>query len=371
MRLENKNILIISPEAWGKNYLSKHHYSLELIKRGNKVVYLNPLKSRNLYTKLDFHTKIKDLTIINPSSYFRGLNYIPYKYRKIFHAFQANSIKQFSDYSFDIVWSFDPFRLQNLKSFQSQLCIYHAMDFHNSKVENDIIKSADIIFTVSKMLKDHIKIERKECYKIKHGLSEAFIYENSKLPTMITKSNKINVGCVGNLHYPYLNTEIFKIIIKENNEVHFNFIGPFLKSNLSSKMINNHFVEFLKGMSNVSLFGPVPSNELPKYINQFDLFLICYNSDLYKTHTSNNHKILEFLSTGKVIVSHYIDEYKNKNDLVNMSTNLSGLPLLFKKVVSELKFYNNSKLMDLRKFYAKNNSYSNQLDKIQFHLNKF
>tara|TARA_Y100000310_G_C20272759_1_gene618807 strand:- start:275 stop:649 length:375 start_codon:yes stop_codon:yes gene_type:complete len=124
-------------------------------------------------------------------------------------------------------------------------------------------------------------------------------------------------------------------------------------------------------MSNVSLYGSVKSKELPKYFNKFDLFLICYNSDLYKTHTSNNHKILEFLSTGKVIVSHYIDEYKNTNNLVSMSSKLSELPLLFKKVVSELELYNNPTMMDLRRNYAQKNSYSNQLNKIQYYLNKF
>jgi hypothetical protein len=245
------------------------------------------------------------------------------------------------------------------------------MDFHNSKVESDVIKSADIVFTVSKMLEDRIKLENDKCYKIPHGLSDPFIHKITELPTIVKKSNKINVGCVGNLHYPYLDTEIFKKIIEDNNKIHFNFIGPISNSNLSSKTININFVRFLKSMSNVSLYGSVKSKELPKYFNKFDLFLICYNSDLYKTHTSNNHKILEFLSTGKVIVSHYIDEYKNTNNLVSMSSKLSELPLLFKKVVSELELYNNPTMMDLRRNYAQKNSYSNQLNKIQYYLNKF
>tara|TARA_B100000315_G_C14582735_1_gene591356 strand:- start:1040 stop:2155 length:1116 start_codon:yes stop_codon:yes gene_type:complete len=371
MRLENKNILIISPESWGNNYVSKHHYSLELIKRGNKVVFLNPSKNGNIFSNRNFYTQIKGLTIINPPTFLRGLNYFPFKYRKRVHTYQANSIKRILDQSFDIVWSFDPFRFQNLQSFKSQLCIYHAMDFHNSKVESDVIKSADIVFTVSKMLEDRIKLENDKCYKIPHGLSDPFIHKITELPTIVKKSNKINVGCVGNLHYPYLDTEIFKKIIEDNNKIHFNFIGPISNSNLSSKTININFVRFLKSMSNVSLYGSVKSKELPKYFNKFDLFLICYNSDLYKTHTSNNHKILEFLSTGKVIVSHYIDEYKNTNNLVSMSSKLSELPLLFKKVVSELELYNNPTMMDLRRNYAQKNSYSNQLNKIQYYLNKF
>ena len=40
--LRNKTILIISPQAWGKMFLSKHHYAIELAKRGNAVYFLNP-----------------------------------------------------------------------------------------------------------------------------------------------------------------------------------------------------------------------------------------------------------------------------------------------------------------------------------------
>ncbi len=42
MILDNKVILIISPQAWGKMFLSKHHYAIELAKLGNEVYFLNP-----------------------------------------------------------------------------------------------------------------------------------------------------------------------------------------------------------------------------------------------------------------------------------------------------------------------------------------
>ena len=41
MKLKNKTILIISPERWGTNFVSKHHYALELAKNNN-VYFLNP-----------------------------------------------------------------------------------------------------------------------------------------------------------------------------------------------------------------------------------------------------------------------------------------------------------------------------------------
>ncbi len=40
--LNDKTILIISPQEWGKMLLSKHHYALELAKAGNIFYFLNP-----------------------------------------------------------------------------------------------------------------------------------------------------------------------------------------------------------------------------------------------------------------------------------------------------------------------------------------
>src|SRR5215475_10747584 len=40
--LNNKTILILSPQSWGKMMLSKHHYAIALARKGNKVFFLNP-----------------------------------------------------------------------------------------------------------------------------------------------------------------------------------------------------------------------------------------------------------------------------------------------------------------------------------------
>ena len=37
-----KKILLISPQAWGKMFVAKHHYAVELSRSGNEVYFLNP-----------------------------------------------------------------------------------------------------------------------------------------------------------------------------------------------------------------------------------------------------------------------------------------------------------------------------------------
>jgi len=40
--LENQTVLLIAPQPWNHIHLSKHHYAIELARRGNAVYYLDP-----------------------------------------------------------------------------------------------------------------------------------------------------------------------------------------------------------------------------------------------------------------------------------------------------------------------------------------
>ena len=76
-QLRNKTILILSPQAWGTMFLSKHHYAVELARLGNRVYYLNPPETSEKLSKGSFEIlpadAMKGLFIIHHS-----LNF-PYK----------------------------------------------------------------------------------------------------------------------------------------------------------------------------------------------------------------------------------------------------------------------------------------------------
>ena len=113
------------------------------------------------------------------------------------------------------------------------------------------------------------------------------------------------------------------------------------------------------------MLGPKPSNELPCYLNQFDLFLMCYTGDRNVAEMANPHKILEYLSTGKTIVSHYIDEYKDKIDLVEMVNDNRLLPQRLKHVIHNLHNFNSPEKVQLRRQYALSNTYEKQIERIE------
>jgi hypothetical protein len=107
--------------------------------------------------------------------------------------------------------------------------------------------------------------------------------------------------------------------------------------------------------------------ELAEQLNSMDILLICYDIEKDQSKGTNYHKVMEYLSTGKVIVSNNITTYSSEPDLVRMSKERSGnkeLPVLFRDTVANLRSYNSPELMEKRKNFARQNSYRNQLELI-------
>jgi hypothetical protein len=129
-------------------------------------------------------------------------------------------------------------------------------------------------------------------------------------------------------------------------------------------------IEWLKAQPNVYLIGPVHATKLTSYLREYEVFLLCYTAEHNKEELANPHKILEYLSTGKVVVSSYIDEYKNKEELLEMANHRSELPDIFNRVIRNLAFYNGANKSTTRIQFARENTYSKKLDTIAGYIAK-
>ena len=343
--------------------MSKHHYALELSDRGNRVFFLNPPILRRKQFVPDIETINNRLKVINYRPLVRGTNHFPYYIRKKFQSPDAKIIKCLIDKNIDILWSFDPYRFQYMQAFGAGVNLYHAVDVHRSRLEVDISRNADCILCSSdKILKRFIGLDCPH-FKINHGLAQHFVCEDI-VPKTKNLTSKVRVGYVGNLDYQYLDVMTLRTIVRENPSVDFHFIGPYGESNLNPYDSRSNILVFLKERSNVQLLGPKNSKDLPNLLRNYDLFLMCYSGDKNVSEMANPHKILEFLSTGKVVVSHYIDEYRDKRDLVEMVDNNCFLPGTFRNVVENLGYFNSTKKMQKRIEFARSNMYSAHLRKV-------
>ena len=364
MSISNKTILIISPEPWGINFVSKHHYASLLVEKGNKVFFLNPPSD-----KMHMQTIKENLYIIDYQVNVRGVNSMPAFVRNFLNKRLINTIKkQFIKEALDIVWSFDPYRFQNLNAWDATTRIYHSVDVHATDLEKDAVESADIVFATSDLILEKYKNWAKNTPKIKinHGVAAHFLSPIIEKVADFRKPNyKAHVGYIGNLNIATLDYNLLLKLVADNTDIAFYFIGPYKGSNLSQT--NDYAMQIIsqiQQLPNAIFLGAKPSKELPSYMQYLDMFLMVYRGDEFKANLANPHKTLEYLSTGKVALSCYIDEYKDKRSLLQMANTNAEIPTLFRNTVDHLEQYNTPTLQAKRQAYTQTQSYAQQLERI-------
>jgi hypothetical protein len=275
----------------------------------------------------------------------------------------------------DVVWSFD---LGNYFPFaffsKVPLKIFHPVD---EPLNNEAIlsaKGADVIFSVTKEILSKYEMYNLPSYFINHGVEASFI----KSSNLFNQQDKLQlrVGFSGNLRRKDIDREILLNIINNNPTVQFDCWGDFENRNNLSDIENkstDDFIEKLSSKKNVYLYGLLNPSQLAEAYQQVDAFLICYDVIKDQSKGTNYHKILEFVSTGKIIISNNVTTYQKFPSLVQMvdeRTNNQKLPILFKQVINNLNQYNSIELQQKRVSFASENTYENQIYRIDNHLMK-
>jgi glycosyltransferase involved in cell wall biosynthesis len=374
--LSGKSILVISPQAWGTMFLSKHHYAVELARRGNKVFYLNPpIQDSGALEgnfQMDRSAQDDNLFIVSHKLFFPYA--LKFKSFMIFHFLMRlhlrNILKKMGGH-FDVIWSFDIGNLYPLKFFGKDLIkVFHPVDEPMGAEALKAARGADFIFSVTREILDKYSFTDVPRVFINHGVAPYFVADVEQ--TQRSDGGKIRVGFSGNLLQNALDRDIFLRIINENNDIQFECWGSFRKgeSNIGGVVDNDlrEFIEEIQRAPNVILHGSVAPAELAPALRKMDVLLNFYDVQRDQSKGTNYHKIMEYLSTGKVIVSNNITTYKDRPKLVTMVTERDSnrsLPELFKTVISDLKHYNSPALQEERIEYAKNNTYSHQVERIE------
>ncbi len=353
--------------------LSKHHYALELAGMGHLVYFFEPanLKSEGV-KKIEL---TRNLWMVNYPLRARGRGKLPQLiYSTLLHLEVKWLLKQLRLQP-DIVWCFDSERLNRLRYFNTAVKIFHPVDFFGDKI---LLDTPDFDISLSPMQKqvDALKQKGYPSYFVNHGLSAEFIpYANARQRDEIADGNvlqRIRAGYVGNLLSEPPDREAMKKVIEQNPNVDFHFWGSYESktSNLANfdRPYVFSFVEYLKSCPNVSLHGPLDTAGLAKAIQDMDMFWICWDitrPDSMWNKDTNPHKIIEYLSTGKPIVSHYIEQYAGSN-LVDMmkGTENEMYPELFNLVIQKIRMGTEKGMRQQRIEFALQNAYNKHLEEI-------
>jgi len=356
LKLKDKNILIVSPDGWGDYFLSKHHYALELSK-SNNVYFLN---YANRLSSFKIKAIDKNLFTIDYKSQIPRIHLLPNFIKKLIFKSQAKNILKRTKINFDIVWSFDAFRFCDLNVFETKSKIFHLVDRYKNGMEANIVNSAEIVFTSSAEISSLFKNTIKPIYEINHGVASSF-FEGQPDKTILPGKNKVKALYSGNANHKHINFSLFEKLIFQNPEIDFIFLGRHNSEHAFSK--------FLKASKNVFLLGEMNFKELIHYYSSADVLLICYD-DAIKESPPLPHKLYEYLSAGKVVLCNNLKKVKIPSPIIFKAEGSQDYLDQFKLIVEDLEQLNKSENREERIKLAKENSYENQLKKIESYLLK-
>lgn len=359
-----KVVYLISPEPWGTNYVSKHHYALELAQKGYKVYFLN--KPSRQFILEEIH---ENLIVVNYRPIFRAIRLLPSFLQSWLTRIEFKRLENKIQTVCDIIWNFDSSRFFNLSGLSDKVRICHIVDMAENIKRDTLAKTSDVCFCTSDFIKTELSHFNPQVYKIHHG---THIKNEPPLLDFSPSQNRIQVGYVGNLSRKCIDWEVWNKLIDQHTEVEFNFIGSTGPSNLSKSSVDALQFQKLRDQSNVRLIGAVENNRIQAFLAQFDILTCFYKMEHEedKKQHANLHKTMEYLASGKVIVCSYSDEYKYSHDLLEMAQSNDEIVSIFNKVCENLSHYNSEEKMDTRKAFARNNTYEKQLERIESNLDK-
>lgn len=359
-----KSILLISPEGWGKSHVSKHHYAKALAEKGFEVFFLNPPSRQFKRTKLN-----QRLFLIDYRPVFRGLSKMPHFIAGYLIKREVRCLEKRLQVKFNIIWNFDTSRFFNLSRLENRLRICHVVDMCEDHNRVMLASTTDICFCTSDYILKELQPFNANCFKIHHGYQTHFT-GNSE----VVRKARIQVGMVGNLTRTCIHWSLLIEIISKYPEIDFNLVGSTGNSNLSSSEIEAETMQFLQSSSNVILKGQIAANNLPSVISEMDIMICTYRVESKEeiAQHSNLHKIMEYLGSGKAIVTTYVDEYKDVElGMLEMAKTPAEFKAKFDNVLLNLDYYNSDDLMKKRTLYALDNSYPRQIGKIERIIEKY
>lgn len=349
--MTGKCILIISPENWDHIKVSKHHYADVLSNLGNDVYYLNPPGSSFAVSSNNTGPKI-----LNYRPLFRGLSRLPAKLAAWFIKFEIQKLESLINKKFDIIWSFDPSRLFNLSSVKCELKIAHLVDLNQVYKRDQLCRSSDIVLCSSQEIRRHLLPYNPNTFFLHHGLRK---YPKPEKNTIKQKAGSVRVGYIGNLNYRYIDWKLISELVLGNVDIEFHFIGP-LKLHENADL-NNPPSEEIRKSGNFYLHDPISPDNILNRLSEFDILLLAY-AEQHNEQMSNPHKVMEYLASGKAILSTPISTYQSMGLIYSVSAKDMNIEL--RKIAENLHFYNSEIEMSKRIRFAARNSYERQVNKV-------
>lgn len=368
--MEKKKVLIISPQHWNFLFISKQHYALEL--SGQYEVYYLSFPEKKMGTGFS-------ITKDPYSGRVHLLNYkVPLPHRLMFKAtplykwMNKRTIRKVlqkitGNQPFDLVIDFGLFFLyDDLTWVNARKKVFFPVDDALGLPVN--YKGANLVLSVSQNIVDKFRQHNVPAHFIHHGLSVEYAslaekrLQEPDLGIKTTWNEPVKVGYIGNLDNDFVDRAVMLQVMQETPSCRFHIYGwaPDQKKHATSA-----FWQQLLALNNVQFHGKQSPSELAQKIQDMDVLLLCYKPDYKRYHAENSHKIMEYLSTGKPVVSTCISIFEHTGLLyMTPKDKNEELLSLLQQVTKQPSLYSNAAEAEKRIRFALEHTYARHAEQL-------
>jgi glycosyltransferase involved in cell wall biosynthesis len=285
----------------------------------------------------------------------RGMKKLGFKKSVLFiFAYNADSIVGRMDEDISVYFCNDAFdKLYNRESLRQKV----------AALERRLIKKTDAVITVSEKLTEERSPFAKKIATIHHGVDYQLFEDvlvSGIVPDYIKKIPSPVIGYSGVVRH-IIDLDILQYVASQRPGWSVVIVGPVTESD--KKYYEK--VDELKKMGNVHFLGPKPSDEIPRYINQFDVCVLPYTLQEVSTYYAAPLKFYEYLAAGKPVVSTVGPKGPDDVIVINAVTKetfLSG--------VEKALTMTSAEMIKKRKEVARLNSWSERVNSIADFLSR-
>ena len=391
--IKGKNIICISQTTWHGEFTKSTVQLLSLIAEHNNVFFVEypftlkdvvmsllgkqkaqvgrmlGLKSRIIDEKTENGAIVKHLVMppVLPIDFIKNKTIFKFLFGINTYLYKRQLLKVIKKYALSntiIMTAYNPiYGLPMIGQLQEFLNVYYCYDGmdtrrHKSRIfniEKEFCKKVDGIITTSDFLNSEKKKLNNNSFVVKNGVDYNLFVPFAK--KSVSKSTSIKkIGYIGTLDQRF-DIDMVEHSVKELPKVLFEFTGY---------LLNNTIVERLSQYPNVSFFGPIKANEVPKLLAKYDLGIIPYimdevNKNIYPL------KINEYLSVGVPVV---MTAFANLTDFKNIVQVANTKEQFKEHILTELSNDNDS-LIKERIAFAKQNSWEGRAVEFENIIDKF
>jgi len=235
--------------------------------------------------------------------------------------------------------------------------IYYSRDFmlgvdywkkHGEKLEPLLISKSDLCFANSEYLSDYCKTYNEKSFNVGQGCDiESFKNVVPRVIEGVTELDGPLIGYVGALNSARLDIGIIEHLALSYPQYNIVLVGPEDDEFRSSR---------LHDLKNIVFLGQRPVEELPDFINAFD---ICINPQLVNPITIGNYprKIDEYLALGKPVIATHTKTMEVFADYVYLAASKEDYVVFIDKALLE----DNDGRRLLRKEFAFTHTWENSV----------